>query len=102
MSETNPQEEKQMLVNALSRMLHCRMPAALRESIEALLARTDATVYELKSAYANYARRVVLARPRAEILWNPTVDAEKCVGCGVCFTFCPHGVYAMRDGVAAV
>jgi len=31
--------------------------------------------------------------PREEILWHPTVDLEKCVGCKECFNFCSHKVY---------
>lgn len=32
--------------------------------------------------------------PRVEILWLPTVVAERCVGCGLCATSCGRGVYA--------
>ena len=34
--------------------------------------------------------------PRNEVPWFPTVNAETCTGCGECFNFCSHGVYA-RD-----
>jgi NAD-dependent dihydropyrimidine dehydrogenase PreA subunit len=30
------------------------------------------------------------------------VDAEKCVGCGLCTTVCPHAVIELRDGKAQV
>lgn len=32
--------------------------------------------------------------PRAEIQWQPTVIADRCVGCGLCATSCGRGVYA--------
>jgi len=32
--------------------------------------------------------------PRSEITWNPSVIAERCVGCGLCVTSCGRGVYA--------
>ena len=25
------------------------------------------------------------------------LDSEKCVGCGICLTVCPHGVMELRD-----
>jgi len=31
--------------------------------------------------------------PRKKISWNPKVDYEKCVGCGMCATGCGRGVY---------
>ncbi|MGM0452993.1 MAG: mercury methylation ferredoxin HgcB [Thermodesulfobacteriota bacterium] len=30
------------------------------------------------------------------------LDAEKCVGCGMCAIVCPHGVFEIADGRAAV
>lgn len=93
---------KEMLMGGLKRMLLCEMPEAMRGEIEALLARADADEYDLKSAYALYAKRLVLARPREEIAWNPTVDEARCVGCETCFDFCPHEVYTMREGKAVV
>jgi NAD-dependent dihydropyrimidine dehydrogenase PreA subunit len=38
--------------------------------------------------------------PREEIPWFPTIDAEKCTGCGTCADFCQHGVYEL-DGEKA-
>ena len=32
--------------------------------------------------------------PRGEIVWHPSVVAERCVGCGLCVTSCGRGVYA--------
>lgn len=34
--------------------------------------------------------------PRAEIRWNPTIVADRCVGCGPCVTSCGRGVYAFN------
>jgi len=30
------------------------------------------------------------------------LDAGKCIGCGICEMVCPHGVFEVRDGKAAV
>ncbi|MBX3126314.1 MAG: ferredoxin family protein [Polyangiaceae bacterium] len=38
--------------------------------------------------------------PREEIPWLPTVDAEACIGCQLCYVTCGRGVYEMREGVA--
>ena len=35
--------------------------------------------------------------PREEIRWYPTIDYEKCSGCGVCFKFCQRGVYTFDE-----
>jgi NAD-dependent dihydropyrimidine dehydrogenase PreA subunit len=43
-----------------------------------------------------------LGIPRALIPWHPAVDAEACVGCGLCVRACKHGVYAEEDGKALV
>ena len=34
--------------------------------------------------------------PRDEIPWYPSVDAEKCMGCGLCFVTCGRNVYEMQ------
>jgi CDP-4-dehydro-6-deoxyglucose reductase len=31
--------------------------------------------------------------PREEILWNPTIDTDACIGCGTCVTGCSRMVY---------
>ncbi len=31
--------------------------------------------------------------PREKIDWNPTVDTDKCVGCGMCAVGCGRNVY---------
>ena len=38
--------------------------------------------------------------PRDEIPWLPSVDAEACIGCQLCYVTCGRGVYEMSDGVA--
>ncbi|MEW5748522.1 MAG: 4Fe-4S binding protein [Candidatus Thermoplasmatota archaeon] len=40
--------------------------------------------------------------PREEIQWFPTIDREKCSGCGVCVEFCHRKVYSWVDGAPAV
>ena len=102
MNENQPQQMELLLLDAIGRMLMCRMPDAMRVSLEALIARPDATAYELKSAYESNTKHLVLSLPRQEIHWNPTVDADKCVGCEVCYHYCPHGVYRMENSVAVV
>lgn len=38
--------------------------------------------------------------PRELIKWFPTIDEEKCTGCGECFECCPNGVFELstNDG----
>src|SRR5690606_6580718 len=38
--------------------------------------------------------------PREEIPWFPTVDAEACIGCQLCYVTCGRGVYEMHEAVA--
>lgn len=95
-------EKQSVFVGALQRMLMCKMPDDMRRNIEVLLTRENVSEYEYKQAYMNGARRLVLSRLREEIDWNPRVDAEKCLGCGACFAYCPHAVYEMRGGRVAV
>ena len=38
--------------------------------------------------------------PREEVPWLPSVDAEACIGCQLCYVTCGRGVYEMREGVA--
>jgi len=38
--------------------------------------------------------------PRREIPWFPTVDAEACIGCTLCYVTCGRGVFDMKDNVA--
>jgi NAD-dependent dihydropyrimidine dehydrogenase PreA subunit len=38
--------------------------------------------------------------PRDEIPWLPTVDADACIGCQLCYVTCGRGVYEMHDNVA--
>ncbi len=38
--------------------------------------------------------------PREEVPWFPTVDAEACIGCQLCYITCGRAVYEMQDGIA--
>lgn len=38
--------------------------------------------------------------PREDIPWMPTVDAEACIGCQLCYVTCGRGVYEMHEQVA--
>jgi len=38
--------------------------------------------------------------PRKDIPWFPTVDADTCIGCTLCYTTCGRGVYEMQDNKA--
>ena len=40
--------------------------------------------------------------PREKIPWYPTVDASKCIGCGLCVDFCHNKVYTKDDAKRAV
>jgi NAD-dependent dihydropyrimidine dehydrogenase PreA subunit len=40
--------------------------------------------------------------PRREIPWFPTVDADACIGCTLCYLTCGRGVFEMRDNLAVV
>jgi len=37
---------------------------------------------------------------RREVPWFPTVDAEACIGCTLCYVTCGRGVFDMQDKVA--
>ena len=39
--------------------------------------------------------------PRDKVNWGPTIDASKCVGCGMCMN-CGKNVYEWKDGKAVV
>lgn len=95
-------KEESKFVGAFRRMLLCRMPDDMRQSIETLITRENVAEYEYKSAYAAYARRLVMSKPRNEIDWNPTVNADECIGCETCYGYCPHGVYEIHEGKAVV
>lgn len=40
--------------------------------------------------------------PRNEVQWFPTIDRDKCTGCGACAAFCHKGVYRSDDQVEVV
>lgn len=40
--------------------------------------------------------------PRRDIPWYPTVNADKCIGCTLCYLTCGRGVYEFRDGKSVV
>ncbi len=40
--------------------------------------------------------------PRETIPWHPTVDADKCIGCSLCYVSCGRGVYEMEDNKSIV
>jgi NAD-dependent dihydropyrimidine dehydrogenase PreA subunit len=40
--------------------------------------------------------------PRKDIPWYPTVDADTCIGCTLCFATCGRGVYDIQDNKAVV
>lgn len=40
--------------------------------------------------------------PRQEIPWYPTVDADTCIGCTLCYVSCGRGVYDMQDNKSVV
>ena len=35
--------------------------------------------------------------PRKEIRWFPSVDPDRCTGCGTCVEFCHREVYVLED-----
>ncbi|HUV90406.1 MAG TPA: 4Fe-4S dicluster domain-containing protein [Anaerolineae bacterium] len=53
---------------------------------------TDDVLEELEERYQLY-----LGIPRHLIPWFPTIDADKCVGCKECITFCHDTVYAYDE-----
>jgi NAD-dependent dihydropyrimidine dehydrogenase PreA subunit len=38
--------------------------------------------------------------PRKDIPWFPSVEADTCIGCTLCYTTCGRGVYEMQDNKA--
>ncbi|MEM2842039.1 MAG: 4Fe-4S binding protein [Thermoproteota archaeon] len=34
--------------------------------------------------------------PREKVPWYPTVNEEKCKGCGLCVKFCQHDVFKLE------
>ena len=42
-------------------------------------------------------RQRILLADRDKIDWYPAIDEEQCIGCGVCFNFCPKGVFTLEE-----
>ena len=40
--------------------------------------------------------------PREQIPWQPSVDAEACIGCELCYVTCGRGVFEMKERLAIV
>jgi len=43
------------------------------------------------------ASRKKLSAPREEVSWFPSVDQGRCIGCGICYLFCPKLVYKYNN-----
>jgi NAD-dependent dihydropyrimidine dehydrogenase PreA subunit len=35
--------------------------------------------------------------PRDKISWHPSIDYEKCIGCGKCVEYCTLGTYTLEN-----
>lgn len=35
--------------------------------------------------------------PRDLVSWNPSVDADRCIGCGQCLELCANGVFSFQE-----
>ena len=35
--------------------------------------------------------------PRSKIPWGPTIDYDKCIGCGKCVEYCTLGVFEFEE-----
>jgi len=64
----------------------CAICRPLRDTVEPLLVGGMAISESKKNAWHGIAR--------SAIAWQPTIVAERCVGCGMCATSCVRGVYA--------
>jgi NAD-dependent dihydropyrimidine dehydrogenase PreA subunit len=40
--------------------------------------------------------------PREQIPWQPSVDAQACIGCELCYVTCGRGVYEIKERLAIV
>jgi ferredoxin len=43
------------------------------------------------------ALKAYLGIPREMIPWAPTIDLERCIGCGDCRDFCPNNVFLLDE-----
>ncbi|MBX5327547.1 MAG: 4Fe-4S dicluster domain-containing protein [Candidatus Bathyarchaeia archaeon] len=44
-----------------------------------------------------HSNQVYAGIPRSEIAWFPTLNLERCDGCGECVRHCKHDVFAVVD-----
>jgi len=46
--------------------------------------------------------RPYMGIPREKIPWSPSIDEEKCIGCGECLEVCPNSVYALNEAAGKI
>lgn len=73
-----------------------KMPKELREKTQKELLEAE-NIKERMRIMRNANKKRRFTAKREEIPWHPTVDSEKCVGCKICFSFCPMAVYDWQE-----
>ena len=43
------------------------------------------------------ATRTYMGIPRDLIPWSPTIDSDRCIGCGECLNTCPNNVFVLNE-----